>query len=86
MPAPIPFPWRRALPGFVLIAAAIVWGVAELVRMGLPMIKAQTLSMPHISFMMTQPLKQAGWVALALGISLVSWLLARRMMGRPEGL
>jgi hypothetical protein len=36
--------------------------------------------------MMTQPLRQAGWVALALGISLASWLLARRMMGRSEGL
>jgi len=86
MPAPIPFPWRRAVPGFVLIAAASGWGAVEFVRVGVPMIKAQTLSMPHDSFMMTQPLRQAGWVALALGISLASWLLARRMMGRSEGL
>jgi hypothetical protein len=86
MPAPIPFPWRRAVPGFVLIAAASGWGAVEFVRVGVPMIKAQTLSMPDVSFMMTQPLRQAGWVALALGISLASWLLARRMMGRSEGL
>jgi hypothetical protein len=31
---------------------------------------------------MTLPLQQAGWVALALGISLASWLLARRFAGR----
>jgi hypothetical protein len=26
--------------------------------------------------------EQAGWVALALGVSLLSWLLARRLAGR----
>ncbi len=67
------------------VAAASVWGAVEFVRMGVPVIMAQTLSMPDVSFMMTLPLRQTGWVALALGISLASWLLARRMMGRSEG-
>jgi len=26
MPAPIPFPWKRAVPGFVLIAGVFAWG------------------------------------------------------------
>jgi len=86
MPARIPFPWKRALPGFVLIAAAVVWGVVEFLRMGVPVIEAQTVVEPHVSFVMTQSLQQAGWVGLALGISLASWMLARRMMGRPQGL
>ena len=25
-PAPIPFPWKRAIPGFVLAAAVFGWG------------------------------------------------------------
>jgi hypothetical protein len=29
-----------------------------------------------------RPVEQAGWVALALGISLLSWLLSRRLAGR----
>jgi hypothetical protein len=27
-------------------------------------------------------LEQAGWVAMALGVSLLSWLLSRRLAGR----
>jgi hypothetical protein len=33
---------------------------------------------------LVQPLEQAGWVALALAVSLASWLLARRLAGRAE--
>ena len=82
MPAPIPFPWKRAVPGFVLIAAVFGWGAVELARVAVPTMKAQPLTVPHVSFAMTQPIEQAGWVALALGISLASWLLARRLVGR----
>jgi hypothetical protein len=31
-----------------------------------------------------QPMEQAGWVGLALAVSLASWLLARRLAGRSE--
>jgi hypothetical protein len=82
MPAPIPFPWKRALPGLVLTAGVFGWGAVELVRLGVPALKAHPMAVPHVSLAMTLPLEQAGWVALALGISLVSLLLARRMMGR----
>ncbi len=78
-PAPIPFPWKRALPGFVLTVGVFGWGTEELVRLGAPALKAHPMAMPHVSFAMTRPLEQAGWVALALGISLASWLLARRL-------
>jgi hypothetical protein len=29
-----------------------------------------------------QTLEQAGWVGFALGVSLLSWLLSRRLVGR----
>jgi len=34
--------------------------------------KTQPLVVPHVSLAMAQPLEQAGWVALELGISLAS--------------
>jgi hypothetical protein len=29
-----------------------------------------------------RPLEEVGWIALALGLSLLSWLLSRRLAGR----
>ena len=31
-PPPIPFPWKRALPGFVLAVAVMVWAAVEMAR------------------------------------------------------
>jgi hypothetical protein len=81
-PAPIPFPWKRAVPGFVLAAAVFGWGAVELVQMSVPAMEEISFAAPRLPVAMTLPLQQAGWVALALGISLASWLLARRFAGR----
>jgi hypothetical protein len=83
-PAPIPFPWKRAVPGLVLTAAVFGWGAVELVRLGVPAMKAHPMAAPHVSLAMPLSLEQAGWVALSLGISLASWLLTKRIMGRSE--
>ena len=99
MPEPIPFPWKRALPGFVLAAAAGGWGAVEFVRLGVPAIKAGVqaeLAAPavplrafrllpfHGAALGSAPMEQAGWVAMALGVSLASWLLARLLVGRSH--
>jgi hypothetical protein len=81
IPAPIPFPWKRALPGFVLAALVFGWVGVELVRLGVPAIKQTSLVAPHFPPGLVQPMQQAGWVALALVTSLASWLLARKLMG-----
>ncbi len=83
-PAPIPFPWKRALPGIVLAAGVFGWGAWALVRGGLAAGSAVPVKLPDLSGALLLPLEQAGWVALALTISLVSWLLARRLAGRAE--
>src|SRR5580658_3867483 len=83
MPAPIPFPWKRAVLGFVLAAVVFGWGAVELVRMGVPAMKEISFTVPRLPVALAMPLHQAGWVALALGVSLASWLLARRLAGRP---
>jgi hypothetical protein len=43
--------------------------------------KGLALNPPHLSAAVAQPLEQAGWVALALAASLLSWLLSRRLAG-----
>lgn len=81
-PPPIPFPWKRALPGGVFIVVALGWIVFEFIRRGLPTVSGAQFVIPHITSTAERPLEQAGWVALALGISLASWLLSRRLAGR----
>lgn len=81
-PPPIPFPWKRAVPGILLAAGVFGWGTFELVRYGLPAVGSISLAPPHLSAAVARPLEQVGWVALALGASLLSWLLSRRLAGR----
>ena len=86
-PAPIPFPWKRAVPGILAVAGVVAWGAVDLIRSGVaqPGIAAPSwlaLVPPHLSAAAVLPVESAGWVALALGASLASWLLSRRLAGR----
>lgn len=81
-PPPIPFPLKRAMPGFVLAAGVLVWFGVELVRLGIPAIQGGQFAPPHLPTNLIQPVEQAAWVTLALGLSFASWLLARRLAGR----
>jgi hypothetical protein len=81
-PAPIPFPWKRAVPGILLTAGVFGWGAVELVRAGLPALGSLPLPAPHLSAADLRSFESIGWVALALGTSLVSWLFSRRLAGR----
>jgi hypothetical protein len=78
---PIPFPWKRALPGLLLAAALSGWALLELIRSGLPIVSAPAFTAPQLPAAFVAPVESAGWVALALGISLASWLLSRRLVG-----
>jgi hypothetical protein len=81
-PAPIPFPWKLALPGILLAVGVLGWGAVEVVRAALPAVRAISLPEPHIATSFAVPLQAAAWTAGALGVSLVSWLLSRRLAGR----
>ena len=81
-PAPIPFPWKRALPGMVVVAGLLGAGAFELVRHAMPAASELTLIAPQISLAAVRSLEQAGWVAFALGASLFSWMLSKRLAGR----
>jgi hypothetical protein len=81
-PALIPFPWKRALPGILLASGVFGWGAFEFAQQALPAVRTVSFSTPQLSSAVERPLEQAGWVALALGVSLVSWLLSRRLAGQ----
>lgn len=86
-PPPIPFPWRWALPGIVAAAGVFAWGGYELIHQGLllssaPASKTYLPLTMHLLAALIASANQAEWVALALGVSLLSWLFARRLAGR----
>jgi hypothetical protein len=92
LPAPTPFPWLKAVPILLLASGVFGWGAVELVRVGQPWLgqlglgqsAMNWLTIPplHLSADLVRALEQAGWVALALGSSLVCWLVSRRLAGR----
>src|ERR1017187_800591 len=61
VPAPIPFPWKRALPGIILAAGVFGWGAYEFVREAVPAARSVTLSItltaPHVPAALQQPLE-----------------------------
>ena len=82
MPAPIPFPWNRAVPGILLAAGVFGWGAYEFIRAGIQSLHDLTATQPQLPSAIARPLEQVTWVALALVISLVSWVLSRRIAGQ----
>jgi hypothetical protein len=83
VPAPIPFPWRRALPGLAATALSLVSVlVVALTQMGrglaAPPLPAEWTNwlVPMMRAMMNAG---AGWVALALLLTLASVMLSMRL-------
>lgn len=83
-PQPIPFPWKRFLPGFVLAAGVLGWGAVEMGQYALHAAGGLTLPAVHLAAgqPLTQPLQDAGWIAGALLISAAAWVFSRRLAGR----
>lgn len=80
-PTPIPFPWRRILPGVVVIAAVLGWCVFELGQSALAAAMSLPAEAPAMFGVNLQLFATAGGIALALLTPLFSWLFARRIIG-----
>ena len=83
-PPPIPFPWKRFLPGFVLAGGVLGWGALEMARYAVGAARGFTLPSLHGTggFALSRPVEDAGWVAGALLVSAAAWMLSRRLAGR----
>ena len=85
-PPPIPFPWKRALPGIVVaafvLALVVVVGIATIVQAGRGKV---SLGATTISSSLPWPAWQGmagstvGWTALALIVALVSVKISMRL-------
>jgi hypothetical protein len=80
-PPPIPFPWKRAIPGIVLAAGVFGWGAVELTRQAVSVVRNAPPVPFHFSASMSRPVEGIGWAAIALGVSFASWALSRFMTG-----
>jgi len=83
-PTPIPFPWKRAIPGILLALAVLGWSGLEFAHglaagWSLTSLSMQVISAPVISVRAFRDLEAASWVAGALLTSLLSWLLSSRL-------
>lgn len=85
-PAPIPFPWARAIPGMLLAAGVLGWGIWEFVLYAMAGTRELAVNAPALTPAAGRSLEEAGWVALALVVSYGSWALAARMMRRSSWL
>jgi hypothetical protein len=81
-PPPIPFPWKRVLPGMVVAGGVLAWGAVELARSAAVALRGFTPAEIRLAAPPVHALEEAGWVAMALGVSLLSWALSRRLAGR----
>jgi hypothetical protein len=81
-PPPIPFPWKRFLPG--MIVACLVLGAAAFLLVRYVVTNSGDFTLPevHISAAVGSHLAQAGWIAVAAALSVGSWLFSRRLSGR----
>jgi len=78
-PPPIPFPWKRAVPGIVVATGVFGWSAVEFARRIGPAMGSVTLPPVQLSAALVRPLEQAGWVVAACALSIATWLLSRRL-------
>ena len=89
-PPPIPFPWKRALPGLLALAVAIAWSVVDAVRYpaqpAAPIISAVPSTITNW-FDGVAPLVDharmfgAEWLLLGLLLTVVGLKLTRHLAG-----
>lgn len=85
-PPPIPFPWKRALPGLAIAAPALVWALGSLAKLVIQTATARIpLAPPLAPILQTQILQsvinaKAGLVTLALVLTLASVVFAMRLV------
>ena len=82
VPASISFPWKRVAPGLVLAVGVVGWSAWAATQFAWPALGEFAQSSPQIPVAAVPALEEAGWVVLALAISLACWRLSMRLVRR----
>jgi hypothetical protein len=82
IPAPLPFPWKRAVPGIVLAVGVFGWGAVGFLKQAVPAARAFSFTQLPFAISASRPVEVTGWVFFALIVSLISWILSRRLAGQ----
>ncbi|MBV8827935.1 MAG: hypothetical protein JO108_01770 [Acidobacteriaceae bacterium] len=85
IPQPIPFPWKRAMIGIALMAALLIPAMQFAIRLSVDAESTRSLSTlsQHLFAAVTNAWRAgAGWVTLALFISLGSLAVTKRLISR----
>ncbi len=83
-PPPIPFPWKRALPGLVVaglvLVLALVAGIVVIAQLGRASVPQFSMPLPSALTPFQQNVEYAAiWTALALLVTFVSVKLSMRL-------
>lgn len=85
-PPPIPFPWKRAIPGFILTAIVSSFVTVKFVHA----FRATGFSLPfspiRLGVHMPLDASQAGWLLIAVALAAGAWLLTRHLASSSSGL
>lgn len=83
-PAPIPFPWKRALPGLAAVIAAVVLLIAAIASVARSVAASDRVATPlwtgSAPAFLAQHGNEAMWVAAALAIPLVCLFFCRKLI------
>jgi len=81
-PTPMPFPWRRFVPGLALAAGVFEWSAWQVLPFAWPAMRKLAQNPPQIPLTLLPQFEDAGWVLLALAAALGAWMLSTRMVRR----
>jgi len=83
-PAPIPFPWKRALPGLagiVVAAALLLWAILTVAHSPATSDQiAPAISASRLAASLAHPTGSMPWIVIALAIPVACLLLCRRLI------
>ena len=88
VPAPIPFPWKRALPVMVVGGIALLLTLWVFVTGVLRMSRHVAVSLPSLAWLYSASptinvaMSAIGWTAAALALALASVIFSFRLTGR----
>ncbi|MGB8259424.1 MAG: hypothetical protein WCE75_03700 [Terracidiphilus sp.] len=83
-PPPIPFPWKRALPGILLASGVLVWALVEFLRMGAAGLATVSFQAPHVTLAALRSAGEKAPAVAAVATAVLACLLVRRLVGRQR--